>query len=196
MPAVGGATQGGDFSDPSRPMYRVGMSPGEIHEDHPFRTPPELRDPVRRFRGRLAAPVTVVTAGTADAPAGLTVSSLLVAEGEPSYVHFLAGHATDLWDAIQKTRSFVVHILEEEHRELSDRFALVRPSPGGPFAGLAVSQTEYGPELASLGNRAYCRYVGHHDDAHHALVHGVIEDIVLHDLRHPLQYFRGEYYHG
>lgn len=172
------------------------MSPGEIHEDHPFETPPELRDPVRRFRGRLAAPVTLVTAGPPDARAGLTVSSLLVAEGEPSYVHFLAGNATDLWYAIEGTGAFIVHILEEGHRELSDRFALLRPSPGGLFAGLQVRDTPYGPEVSALGNRAYCRCVGHRDDAHHALVHGVIEDLALRDLRHPLQYFRGEYFHG
>jgi flavin reductase (DIM6/NTAB) family NADH-FMN oxidoreductase RutF len=172
------------------------MSPGEIHDDHPFRTPSELRDPVRQFRGRLAAPVTVVTSGTAESPAGLTVSALLVAEGEPSFVHFLAGRTTDLWYAIEATGGFIVHILEETHRELSDRFALIRPSPGGPFAGLEVEHTEFGPELASLGNRAYCRYAGHKDDAHHMLVHGTIERIDLRDLRNPLQYFRGEYFHG
>jgi len=37
------------------------MSPGEIHEAQPFATLPVERDPVRRFRGRLAAPVTIVT---------------------------------------------------------------------------------------------------------------------------------------
>jgi flavin reductase (DIM6/NTAB) family NADH-FMN oxidoreductase RutF len=172
------------------------MSPGEIHDEHPFKTPPDQRDPVRQFRGRLAAPVTVVTAGTAEKPSGLTVSSLMVAEGEPSFVHFLAGDTTDLWHSIQKTEAFIVHILDEEHRELSDRFALIRPSPGGPFAGLRVETTEFGPELSGLGNRAYCRYVGHREDAHHVLVHGEIERIELHDLRHPLQYFRGEYFHG
>ena len=45
-------------------------------------------------------------------------------------------------------------------------------------------------------SRAYCRYVGHRDDALHALVHGRVEEVTLHDLRDPLQYFRGEYYYG
>jgi flavin reductase (DIM6/NTAB) family NADH-FMN oxidoreductase RutF len=172
------------------------MSPGDIHDDHPFRTPPEMRDPVRRFRGRLASPVTLVTAGTASDRAGLTVSSLIVAEGDPSFVHFLAGSTTDLWDRIRDTGSFVVHILGRDQRELSDRFALLRPSPGGLFSGLAVTDTDYGPELAGIGNRAYCRYVGHFDDAHHALVHGVVEQVSVDDLTDPLQYFRGEYLPG
>lgn len=170
--------------------------PGEIHDEHPFRTPPDLRDPVRQFRGRLAAPVTVVTAGTPETRTGLTVSSLLVAEGEPSHVHFLAGTTTDLWYAIEETGRFIVHVLEGGSRELSDRFAGIRPSPGGLFAGLDVADTEYGPEITGLDTRAYCRYVGHRDDALHALVHGAVERVTLHDLRQPLQYFRGEYFTG
>ena len=33
---------------------------GHIHEEHPFATPAELRDPVRQLRGRLAVPVTII----------------------------------------------------------------------------------------------------------------------------------------
>jgi 3-hydroxy-9,10-secoandrosta-1,3,5(10)-triene-9,17-dione monooxygenase reductase component len=172
------------------------MSPGEIHDEHPFATPPEMRDPVRQFRGRLAAPVTVVTSGTSDARAGLTVSSLLVADGDPSFIHLLVGTSTDLWDAIRDTGSFIVHVLTAEHRELSDRFASIRPSPGGLFLGIEVSDTDHGPEIGAIGTRAYCRYVGHFDDAYHALVHGIVESVVLDDVRRPLQYYRGEYFHG
>jgi flavin reductase (DIM6/NTAB) family NADH-FMN oxidoreductase RutF len=170
------------------------MARGEIHDEHPFKTPSELRDPVRRFRGRLAAPVTVVTAGGPAGRTGLTVSSLLVAEGEPSFIHLLIGATTDLWYAIEESNAFIVHVLEREHRELSDRFAGLRPSPGGLFAGLDVRDTPYGPELTGIGSRAYCRYAGHRPGDHHALVHGVVEQLLLHDLRRPLQYFRGEYY--
>ena len=34
---------------------------GGVHDDHPFEAPVDQRDPARRFRGRLAAPVTVIT---------------------------------------------------------------------------------------------------------------------------------------
>jgi flavin reductase (DIM6/NTAB) family NADH-FMN oxidoreductase RutF len=180
----------------AKPTATVARVTGEIHDEHPFATPMELRDPVRRFRGRLAAPVTIVTAGSGRSRTGLTVSSLLVAEGEPSYVHLLVGTTTDLWYAIEETGVFVVHILEEGFRELSDRFAGIRPSPGGLFAGLEVEDTAHGPEILSLRSRASCRYVGHRPDPLHALVHGLIESVTLHDLRMPLQYFRGEYYTG
>ncbi|HUF15041.1 MAG TPA: flavin reductase, partial [Acidimicrobiia bacterium] len=58
-----------------------------IHNEHPFTPGPEERDPVRRLRGRLAAPVTIVTSGAGDHRAGLTVSSLFVVEGNPGVVH-------------------------------------------------------------------------------------------------------------
>lgn len=170
--------------------------PGEIHDEHPFATPLELRDPVRRFRGRLAAPVTVITSGGPDTRTGLTISSLIVAEGEPSLVHFLCGSTTDLWYAIEETGAFIVHILEDPHRELSDRFAGIRPSPGGLFVDLSFTDTEYGPAITSLQSRAYCRFVEARENPQHMLVHGAIEQVELHDLRAPLRYFRGEYFHG
>ena len=169
---------------------------GEIHDEHPFATPSSLRDPIRQFRGRLAAPVTVVTAGGPESRTGLTVSSLLVAEGDPGHVHFLAGTATDLWDTIGETGAFIVHILERGFRNVSDRFAGIRPSPGGLFADIEVTDTPYGPEITRLGTRAYCRYDGSREESFHALVHGRIEKVTLHDLKEPLRYFRGEYFTG
>jgi flavin reductase (DIM6/NTAB) family NADH-FMN oxidoreductase RutF len=176
--------------------YGGTMSQGGIHDEHPFATPPAHRDPVRRFRGRLTAPVTIVTSGRPGKRTGLTISSILVAEGEPSFVHFLCGHSTELCEAVHDTGRFIVHILEESHRALSDRFAGIRPSPGGLFSGLQVNDTAYGPEIAELRSRAYCRYEGHRDDPYHMLVHGIIDKVELHDLREPLGYFRGEYFHG
>ena len=164
-----------------------------IHEEHPFATPPQDRDPVRRFRGRLAAPVTVITSGAADARTGLTVSSLMIAEGEPARVYFLVGPATDLYDAIRVTGRFVVHVLEDRHRELSDRFAGLRPSPGGLFAGLDVVDGAYGPELPELGSRLYCRHESETECTMHVLEAGIVEDTVIDELDDPLVYFRGRY---
>jgi 3-hydroxy-9,10-secoandrosta-1,3,5(10)-triene-9,17-dione monooxygenase reductase component len=164
-----------------------------IHDDDPFADPLPERDPVRRFRGRLAAPVTVVTSGPPAARVGLTVSSLVVVEGDTPALFFLLGPVNDLWDAIFDTGWFVVHVLERPHRELSDRFAGYRPSPGGPFAGLTVTDGPFGPEFDDVATRAYCRYAGHRDLGPLHLVEGAIESVKLHDLTEPLQYFRGRY---
>ena len=57
-----------------------------IHDTHPFLDPESERDPVRRFRGRLGGAVTLWTSGSDDGRAGLTVSSLMVAGGEPARI--------------------------------------------------------------------------------------------------------------
>ena len=67
-----------------------------IHHCDPFATPEGQRSPVRRLRGRLAAPVTL---WTAPGPAGLTVSSMLVAGGEPGRVLGLIDEESELWSA-------------------------------------------------------------------------------------------------
>ncbi len=169
------------------------MSGGWIHDEHPFATPPDLRDPARQLRGRLASGITVFTSGGPDHRTGLTVSSLLVAEGEPSRVVALVGEATDLWFAIEQSGSWVLHVLGETDLELSDRFAGLRPSPGGLFAGLGVEDTPWGPSLTRPGIRAYCRFERSVETGFHRLVTGVIDQIDMEDTAGPLIYYRGRY---
>lgn len=166
---------------------------GSIHDEHPFAAPPSQRDPMRQLRGRLAAPVTVITAGSAENRVALTVSSLMLAEGEPARVHFLLGITTDLYYAVEDSKRFVVHVLESSHQQPADRFAGLAPSPGGPFAGLEVLDGEYGPEIAAFPTRAYCRYEGGPEGTLHVLASGIVDRVVLHDLESPLVYFRGGY---
>lgn len=166
---------------------------GGVHADHPFETPQEQRDPARRFRGRLAAPVTVITAGEGDHRTGLTVSSLVVAEGDPSRIYFLLGSTTDLHYGIEETGKFVVHVLEEGHQAIADVFAGLRPSPGGRFAGLNVEQSEWGPVLADVGTRAYCTYEGGDEETFFIVAEGAIDKLDLADIEDPLVYFRGRY---
>jgi flavin reductase (DIM6/NTAB) family NADH-FMN oxidoreductase RutF len=141
----------------------------------------------------MPAPVTIVTAGDAAARTGLTVSSLVVAEGDPARVYFLLGTATDLYDVLHHTSRFVVHVLQERHRLLSDVFAGVRPNPGGLFTGVDVAQTEWGPVLADVGTRAYCTYRGGVEESFSFLVSGTVDRVEVIDLDDPLLYFRGAY---
>jgi flavin reductase (DIM6/NTAB) family NADH-FMN oxidoreductase RutF len=90
---------------------------------HPFATPPERRDPARRLRGRLVAPVTVWTAGRPPGWAGLTVSSLLVAEGEPARLLGLIDPTSAFWEAIREAGAFVVHLLAVGDRPLASAAA-------------------------------------------------------------------------
>jgi 3-hydroxy-9,10-secoandrosta-1,3,5(10)-triene-9,17-dione monooxygenase reductase component len=150
-------------------------------------------DDARRLRGRLASGVTVWTAGEGSGARGLTVASVIVAEGEPPHVLGTIGDLADLLDAVRATGRFVVHVLAEADRDLAGRFAGTVPVPGGPFRGLDVEQTDYGPALSAVGTRASCRLVDESRRGYRVLLDGVIEEAVIGDLDAPLAYFRGQY---
>lgn len=164
-----------------------------IHGDNPFAESTGQRDPVRRLRGRLTAPVTIVTSGGGDSRTGLTVSSLVVVEGNPGLVQLVVGPTADLWDAAEKTGRFVIHVCHQEDRDLAQVFAGLRPSPGGIFAGIDVLQSEYGPVIEHLINRAYCRFVAKREAGYSGLIEGEIDRIEAADIGDPLVYFRGAY---
>lgn len=166
---------------------------GHIHEEHPFTTPPELRDPVRQLRGRLAVPVTIITAGSGGERTGLTVSSLVAAEGDPGLVYCLLGPDTNLLAAIETTGKFVVHVCETRHRDMSDVFAEIRPNPGGLFAGHPYEDTEYGPLLDGFESYALCSLVSTREESYSTLVAAQVDAVNVHDLTDPLTYFRGRY---
>jgi 3-hydroxy-9,10-secoandrosta-1,3,5(10)-triene-9,17-dione monooxygenase reductase component len=163
--------------------------------DNPFNPPPERRDPARRLRGRLVSPVTVWTAATDDGPVGITVSSILVADGEPPAVLGLIDPLSDFWSAVQESKAFIVHVLLEPHRRLSDLFAGRYPGPGSKFDGVAFEPTPWGPVLDDAGTRACCRLGGATEVGDALLVRG---DVERHELgpgsTAPLAYFRGDYY--
>ncbi|HET8739996.1 MAG TPA: flavin reductase family protein [Acidimicrobiia bacterium] len=166
-----------------------------IHDQNPFAEDPADRDPVRRFRGRLTAPVTVVTSGTDTDRAGLTVASLIVMEGEPGLLEMVVGPSSDLWGMISQTGRFVVHVCRKTDRHLAEVFAGLRPNPGGVFAGVAVEASDWGPVLVDVGERAYCSQIEHEEVGHTGLIRGRVDRVDLGDLTDPLVYFRGRY-HG
>ena len=116
-----------------------------IHSDHPFMPPEGERDPLRRFRGRLPAPVTVWATGEGRERRGFTVSSLLIADGEPGRVAGLIDEDSDFRDALEDV--FTVNVLTQAHTTMANAFAGVGPAPGGPFTLGEWEQTEWGPVL-------------------------------------------------
>jgi 3-hydroxy-9,10-secoandrosta-1,3,5(10)-triene-9,17-dione monooxygenase reductase component len=169
------------------------MNDGGIHYENPFVDPPEDRSPARRLRGRLPLPVTIWTANGENGPVGLTISSLVVADGEPPFVAGLVGETTDLFSAVERTGTFVIHVLDEDDARLAEIFAGLRPNPGGPFAGLETTDSEWGPVIASLGNRAFCKLSSTTDGGFQKLIAGTIEKIDIEELETPLAYFRGRF---
>ena len=128
-----------------------------IHSDHPFVPPDDERRPIRRFRGRLPSGVTLLATGTGADRAGLTVSSLLVADGEPATLLALVDEESALWEALAGTRVAAVSLLGWEQRQVADVFAGVAPSPGGAFRTGSWTDTSWGPVVADTSAWAGCR---------------------------------------
>ena len=171
----------------------AGPEPIRVGGQPPFAVAPERRDPARRLRGRLVAPVSVWTAGRLPGGAGLTVSSVLVAEGQPPRLLGLIDPTSAFWEAVQETRAFVVHVLAVGDRGLAERFSEIRPPIRGPFERLEVGESPWGPVLGGRRPRAACRLTGSTPVGYAELVEGVIEQLELPDLEDPLAYLHGRY---
>jgi flavin reductase (DIM6/NTAB) family NADH-FMN oxidoreductase RutF len=167
-----------------------------IHSDHPFLPPEHERSPVRRLRGRLTSGVTLWTTVRGGRAAGLTVSSMLVADGDPGRVVALLDPDSELWEAAAESRTVAVSWLTYDDRQLADAFAGVAPAPGGPFKRGRWQDTEWGPVPAGASTWAGCRLADEQprEVGWALLVEGVLEHVELgEEHASPLVHRRGRY---
>lgn len=165
---------------------------GGIHYENPFATPVEAKTAGRSLRGRLAGPVTIWTARGPDGDFGLTMSSVLVADGDPPQILGLLSSTTDLYEVVADTKRFVLHVLERKDWKLADIFAGLRPNPGGPFAGLSPEESDYGPVLPSPVT-AFCTVTSIESVGYHELIRATLDRLDAGPLTDPLIHFRGHY---
>ena len=159
----------------------------------PFEVPVEDRDPARRFRGRLASTVTVWTTNGEESPVGITVGSIVVAEGQPPAVVALIDPLSLFWDAVVVSRTFVVHVLEQQHRRLADQMAGRYPGPDARFENVPLEPSPWGPVITTAATRAYCTLRDSIEVGESLVVTGDIDELELSDITHPLVSFRGDY---
>jgi 3-hydroxy-9,10-secoandrosta-1,3,5(10)-triene-9,17-dione monooxygenase reductase component len=165
-----------------------------IHTSDPFATPEEQRSPVRRLRGRLPSPVTVWTAGEGSGRAGLTVSSILVVDGEPGRVIGVLDDESELWEAMRDTGRAAITMLHAGEHLLSDRMAGLIPAPGGRFSTGEWTQTDWGPVPSHALTWAGVRLDGSRSLGFGLLVEATIEELHLDaDPAPPLVHARGRY---
>lgn len=160
-----------------------------IHNENPFADP---EDPVRRFRGRLGGAVSLWTSGEGAARAGLSVSSLMVANGSPAYVLGLLDTDSDLFEVLTGTGLGVVQLLRWADHALADVFGGVGPAPGGPFASGTWEQTSHGPALVDR-TRALVALRDAREIGWSTLVTVEIEEILVEEDVDPLEHRRGRY---
>ncbi len=158
-----------------------------IHSEHPFADPPGDRSPLRRFRGRLVSPVSVWTALGGGHRAGWTVSSFLVADGEPGEVLGIVDEDSDLGELLRHPEAetaVVVNLLGWAQRGLADAFAGQAPAPGGVFKLGEWTESAWGPVLVGaagwIGARLGAGPPGHAGWG--LLVRATVEHVELPDV--------------
>lgn len=138
------------------------------------------------------------TSGEGPGPSGrtgLTVSSLMVATGDPGHVLALLDPDAMLVERLVERRTAVVQLLEWKHRDLADAFAGVAPAPGGVFTLGEWVDTAWGPRLADTSSWAGVRLVdGDPSEVGWSLlVDTVVEHLELGEEHQPLVHRRGRY---
>ncbi|MGI3780808.1 MAG: flavin reductase family protein [Janthinobacterium lividum] len=175
-----------------------------IHSEHPFADAAGDRSPLRRFRGRMVSPVSVWTALGEGRRAGWTVSSFLLADGEPGEVVGVVDEDSDLGELLGQPHAdaelvprVVVNLLTWEQRQLADAFAGQAPAPGGVFRLGTWTESEWGPVLLDsagwIGARLSAETPGHAGWG--LLVRATVEHVQLFDVPPDglLGHVRGRY---
>ena len=181
-------------SPPPAPAPAPG-SGSTIRYGNPWADPPASRDPVRRLRGHLVLPVTVWLAHAADGdgPAvGLTVSSVVLAEGEPPMLAGLVTPTSDMADAVgQSPGCFVVHLLGAAHRRLAQHFADDVPAPAEM---LTANYSDHGPLLDAVGDRLLCHAVSTKPFGWSLLVEAEVDDVHVAQASRGLAWYHGSFH--
>jgi flavin reductase (DIM6/NTAB) family NADH-FMN oxidoreductase RutF len=170
----------------------AGRGGSSLHYGDPWADPEEARDPVRRLRGRLPAGITIWTAGAATDGdwTGLTVSSMVLAQGSPARLAGLIGPESDLAETLEETGAFVVHVVDDRHRRLAQHFAGKLPAPE---VDLAVTASACGPVLVAVEDRLYCRVEQRRRFGWSLLIEAVVEGVELGPPAPGLAWHRGRF---
>ena len=137
--------------------------------------------------------MTVWLAGDASSGVltGLTVSSVLVAQGEPPLVAGLVAPLSDLAEAVRTAGAgFVVHVLADGHQRLAKHFSGELPAPADL---LSTTTSPYGPVLDAVAERLCCRTRKCSEFGWSTLVEAEIEDITTAAAGRGLAWYRGAF---
>jgi flavin reductase (DIM6/NTAB) family NADH-FMN oxidoreductase RutF len=140
-------------------------------------------------------PVTVWLAHPVDGdgpPVGLTVSSVVLSEGEPAMLAGLVTPLSDLADVVGRPPGyFVVHLLSAAHRRVAQHFAGDVPAPAEM---LAARQSAHGPLLEAVTDRLLCHAISTKPFGWSMLVEAEVDEIQVGDAGRGLAWYHGAFH--
>ena len=154
---------------------------------------PRIVDPgaMREVLGHFASGVTVVTALTADGPAGFTCQSFSSLSLDPPLVAFAPARSSQTWPALRAIGRFCVNVLAEGQDAVSQNFAR---SGVDKFAEVPWSPSAHGSPVlddvvAWIDGELWAEY----DGGDHSIVVARVLDLGADPGRRPLLFHRGNY---
>ncbi|CDR02051.1 flavin reductase family protein [Streptomyces iranensis] len=135
------------------------------------------RETFTELMSGVCAPVTVVTATTADGrPHGSTVSSFASLSLDPPLVSFALDRASGLLAHLQPGDRVGVNILGAHQQELASAFARRRQGPGSKFDGVSWTVRAGLPYLPESAGWTAGRVERHVDGGDHVLLLVCLEE--------------------
>jgi len=154
---------------------------------------PRIVDPqvLRDVLGHFASGVTVVTARTADGPAGFTCQSFSSLSLDPPLIAFAPARTSRTWPALRAIGRFCVNVLAEGQDDVSQNFAR---SGSDKFDEVRWSPSAHGSPVldgvvAWIDGELWAEY----DGGDHSIVVARVLDLGADPDRRPLLYHRGSY---
>lgn len=145
---------------------------------------------LRRALGAFATGITVITTHGADGPVGVTANSFNSVSLDPPLVLWSLARTSSSLTAFQAHRKWVVNVLGETQRDLSNRFARRGPDK---FGDLAFQEDEHGPVLPDTLATFWCETEHEYEGGDHIILVGRVTRFQGTPAGPPLLYFRGNY---
>jgi flavin reductase (DIM6/NTAB) family NADH-FMN oxidoreductase RutF len=146
---------------------------------------------LRNCLGQFPTGVCIVTAPGDDEPIGMTMSSFNSLSLTPPLILFSIDRRSRGLGQWEQAPAYLVHVLSENQRELSNRFAR---SGGNKWEGLKYRSGLAGaPLLSGVCAVMQCLPHARHDGGDHVLFIARVERFEAHPDRRPLLFCKGSY---
>lgn len=145
---------------------------------------------LRQALGAFATGITVVTTHGPEGPVGVTANSFNSVSMDPPLVLWSLSKQSGSLPAFQAHRRWVINVLAETQRELSNQFARRGPDK---FAGVDAVADDAGPILTGTLATFVCDTEHEYDGGDHIILVGRVTRFERSPAGPPLLYFRGGY---